>query len=178
MRIAALLLLTMTVGAAEVAPGGSAPAAPAEPVAITFLWDHYRSVAVVGEGVGQRRPAWIGTWDLEHVPVALPVPVQTVIGLFGYQRGRAEVPLAVAYRALAWRDDRGRLHLVAKGSALAGPQAEAWSPDSFVIDGKSVSSEDDNQSTQEGRVIEVAKPPSDRYQELLMTVQALCGDGI
>ena len=43
--------------AAEVSPGSVEPAAPAEPQAVIFLWDHYRSVAVVGEGVGLRRPA-------------------------------------------------------------------------------------------------------------------------
>ncbi len=164
--------------AAEVSPGSVEPAAPAEPQAVIFLWDHYRSVAVVGEGVGLRRPAWIGTWDLTPVTSPVPPPIQVLAGLFGYTHPITEPPLAVAYRALAWRDDQGRLHLVAKGSALAGPQADAWSPDSFVVDGPVVFSEDDQQATQQGRVVETVFPPSAAYQTHLLMIQVLCGDGI
>ncbi len=178
MRAAAAFLLAGALAAADIIPGSAQPAAPAEPAAVVFTWDHYRSVAVIGEGIGQRRPAWIGTWDTGAVPLGPPPELRAIIGLFGYGTHPVEAPLAVAYRALAWRDAQGRLHLIAKGSALAGPQAEAWSPDSFVIDGKAVSSEDDNQSTQEGTVVETILPPSDRYQHLLLTVQVLCGDGI
>jgi hypothetical protein len=176
-----LLLLCFAVlpaVAAEALPGEAAPAAPAEPIALVFTWDHYRSVAVVGDGIGPRRPAWIGTWDTTPVTYDPPGPLRVLLGLFGYDHAPAEAPLAVAYRAIAFRDGRGRLHLVAKGSALAGPQADQWSPDSFLIDGDHVVTIDDNANGNHGTVTETIIPPAERYQELLLQLQVLCGDGI
>jgi hypothetical protein len=90
-------------------PGAEAPMAPAEPCVLRFEWDRYRTVIVVGEGAGIVRPAWISTWD------------------------RATGAWQVAYRANAFRDARGRLHIDGRRSRDVGPESEGWSPDSFAF---------------------------------------------
>lgn len=90
-------------------PGAEAPAAPTEPCVLRFAWDRYRTIIVVGEGAGMVRPAWVSTWDL------------------------ASGAWQVAYRANAFRDARGRLHIDARRSRDVGPESEGWSPDSFAF---------------------------------------------
>ena len=87
-------------------PGRAAPVAPAKPVAIEFSWDGYRTVVVVGEGVGLMRPAWVATYETPYLTGTAANLVLPVLALWGYSQ-----PLAVAYRAQAFLDAQGRLHI-------------------------------------------------------------------
>jgi len=170
------------VDAAESGPGRAMPAAPAKPMAIEFTWEHYRSVVVIGEGVGQIRPAWVATYE---APVAVPglTLLDPVLGLFGY-RDSATVPvekLAVAYRAQAFLDAAGRVHLDARLAVISGPQADQWSPDSFIFTlPDKVETVDDNNSANAGLIERIVEPAKDAalYQSMLTKVQVVVGEGI
>lgn len=136
-------------------PGREAPVAAAPRVALRFLWDDYRTVVVVDDGVGITRPAWVGTWD------------------------KATGKLEVAYRAVCFRDARGRLHVDARRSLCVGPRAKSWSPDSFAFGQARMWTIDDRDSAHEGPAGEVisADGNGDEYRRLLGQVQALVEGG-
>ncbi len=194
------VLLALSVGTAnavegplfEPAPdaveagGGQAqavPAAPAKPLAIEFSWEQYRSVVVVGDGVGQMRPAWVATYEKPVVPALSLGFIGPIVGMFGYRGvGEAESEkLAVAYRAQAFLDADGHLHLDARLAVISGPQANRWSPDSFMFTLPDlVETVDDNHSANAGKIIRVVDPLVDAatYRTLLNQVQVVVGDGI
>ena len=163
-------------------PSDAAPAAPAKPMAIEFAWETYRSVVVIGEGVGQMRPAWVVTYE---APVVLPgmSMLTPVLGLFGYHSdGAAETEkLVVAYRAQAYLDATGRVHLDARQAVISGPQADQWSPDSFIFTlPNKVETVDDNNSSNAGHIERIVEPAKDAalYQSLLTKAQVTVGEGI
>ncbi len=162
-------------------PGRVPPAAPATPMAIEFTWETYRSVVVIGEGVGQLRPAWVATYE---APLEVPGQglVTPLLGLFGYQQSAEDAEkLVVAYRAQAYLDATGRVHLDARRAVISGPQADQWSPDSFVFTLPDlVETVDDNASANAGHIERVVIPTSAPavYQSLLTKVQVVVGDGI
>jgi hypothetical protein len=164
---------------AQVAP--VVPAAQAKPMAIEFTWDDYTSVVVIGDGIGQFRPAWVATYEQPVLTGSMFGIFQPVVGLFGYGETTSAPPLAVAYRAQAWLDAQGRLHIDAKSAVIAGPQADQWSPDSFIFTfPERVETVDDNASENHGKIDRVVDAVSQAaaYQELLTRVQVLVGDGI
>ena len=158
----ACLLVTAAFGpcAAAVAmpdenvPGRMQPAAPATPAAYRFHWDDYDSLVVVSEdavaGQPLRRPAWVVTYD---------------------QAGA----FVVGYRATAFRDAAGILHIDARKAAISGPQRDGWSPDSFAIssDGQ-VLSIDDRNSANTGRLTETTEATAgEPYRTLLRIAIAI-----
>ena len=158
------------------------PAAPAKPMAIEFTWETYRSVVVIGDGVGQLRPAWVTTYE---EPVAMPglLLLDPILGLFGYAQNAAAPAekLVVAYRAQAYLDATGRVHLDARRAVISGPQADQWSPDSFIFTlPDRVETVDDNASANAGHIERVIVPATEPglYQSLLTKVQVVVGDGI
>lgn len=168
---------------AAVAADADKPAAPAKPVAIEFSWEHYRSLVVVGEGVGQIRPAWVATYEAPTPTIPGLNLLNPILGIFGYHVDVAppNEALAVAYRAQAYLDATGRLHLDARQAVISGPQADQWSPDSFIFTlPDKVETVDDNQSANAGvidRVIDPLKDPA-AYGSALGKVQVVVGDGI
>lgn len=173
---------TPKTDAAEINPGRATPAAPAKAMAIEFTWEHYRSVVVIGDGVGQVRPAWVATYE---APVAVPglTLLDPIFGLFGYHNvvKQPVEKLAVAYRAQAYVDATGRVHLDARQAVISGPQVDGWSPDSFVFTLPNlVATEDDRGDSNEGiieRIVDAIKDP-ELYRAFLTKVQVVVGDGI
>jgi hypothetical protein len=156
------------------------PAAPAKPMAIEFTWETYRSVVVIGEGVGQLRPAWVTTYEEPLTGRGLHM-VNPLLRLFGYQAPVPAEKLVVAYRAQAYLDGTGRVHLDARRAVISGPQADQWSPDSFIFTlPDRVETVDDNASANVGRIERVVLPGTAPalYQSLLTKVQVVVGDGI
>ena len=169
------------MGAAPAPREPVVPVGQPKPMAIEFTWDDYTSVVVVGDGIGQFRPAWVATYEQPVVSGTLLGIFQPVVGLFGYGDTVQAPPLAVAYRAQAWLDAQGRLHIDAKSAVIAGPQADQWSPDSFIFTfPERVETVDDNASENHGRIDRVveASAQAEAYQTLLTRVQVLVGDGI
>ena len=163
-------------------PATSAPAAPAKPMAIEFTWENYHSVVVIGDGVGQMRPAWVVT---NEAPVVVPglSLIDPVLGLFGYHNAAAPSveKLVVAYRAQAYLDATGRVHLDARQAVISGPQADQWSPDSFIFTlPNKVETVDDNNSSNAGHIERIIEPAKDAalYQSLLTKAQVTVGEGI
>ena len=168
--------------AAENGPGSAAPAAPAKPMAIEFSWETYRSVVVIGDGVGLMRPAWVATYE---APISVPglTMLDPVLGMFGYHYSDAPPAekLVVAYRAQAYLDATGSVHLDARQAVISGPQADQWSPDSFVFTlPNQVKTVDDNNSANAGHIERIVEPAKDAvlYQSMLTKVQVVVGDGI
>ncbi len=157
-------------------PGRVAPANPAKPLAIEFSWDGYHTLVVVGEGVGLMRPAWVATYEAPLLTgtaanIALPF-----ITIFGYGR-----KLAVAYRAQAFLDAQGRLHIDARKAVIVGPLADEWFPDSFRFTlPELVETLDDQDSGNRGTVECVIDPATDPalFETLQTRAQVLVGDGI
>ena len=169
----------MGIAAAEFPKPGRGPAPAAQ--AIIFHWDTYRTLLVVGDGVGTTRPAWVVTYENPPMTVLNAPGIGTLIGLFGYEFGRREPQQVVAYRAQAFADDAGIIHLDARKAVIAGPQAQAWSPDSFAIHpDASVTSEDDNGNGHAGkvesRVLQTVDPV--RYREFLTEARIAAGGDI
>lgn len=137
------------------APGRDLPAGPPPLVARRFDWDDYRTVVVVDDGVGVTRPAWVGTWE------------------------KATGKWQVAYRAVAFRDARGRLHVDARKSQCVGPRSRGWSPDSFAFGLARMWTVDDRDSAHEaaGGEIIPADTQAALYRSLLSQVQALVEGG-
>ncbi|MBA3707293.1 MAG: hypothetical protein H0W83_00565 [Planctomycetes bacterium] len=130
--------------------GRDAPASPAREAAYVFVWEDYHSVVVVQPGSGLIRPALVIT----------------------YQGSGDNV--AVAYRAMAFRDVRGVLHIDARNALLSGPQSRNWSPDSFLFLSPSVvSTLDDQNRAQSGVLTGVIPSGQDEYRSLLMTAEAI-----
>ncbi len=138
-------------------PGHEIPAAPAEAMVLRFDWDTYATVIVVGEGVGMVKPAWVGTWD------------QGVQGAF-----------VVAYRASAFRDARGRLHIDARNANDVGPQSQGWSPDSFAVGTQVLWSLDDRGSGHQAAMGEIIPATVNQalWRRELQRVQALVEGGL
>ena len=157
-------------------PGRAAPVAPAKPVAIEFSWDGYRTVVVVGEGVGLMRPAWVATYETPYLTGTAANLVLPVLALWGYSQ-----PLAVAYRAQAFLDAQGRLHIDARKAVMSGPQADAWYPDNFRFTlPQLVETMDDQESGNRGSIDCVIEPLTEPalFDTLQTRVQVLVGDGI
>ena len=200
MRFLLILALPALVAAVEGPVAGPLPAPPkatpgaagavrepalaggqAKPMAIEFTWDDYTSVVVVGDGIGTFRPAWVATYEKPAVSGSVLGILQPVVGLFGYGGPAQEPSLAVAYRAQAWLDGQGRLHIDARSAVIVGPQADQWSPDSFVFTFPDrVETVDDNASENHGRIDLVVDGSVQEaaYQTLLTRLQVLVGDGI
>ena len=158
-----------------------APVGQPKPMAIEFTWDDYTSVVVVGDGIGQFRPAWVATYEKPVVSGSLLGIFRPVLGLFGYAEAVQAPPLAVAYRAQAWLDAQSRLHIYAKSAVIVGPQAHQWSPDSFIFTfPERVETVDDNASENHGRIDRLVDAAAQAavYQTLITRVQVLVGDGI
>lgn len=137
-------------------PGIDAPASPAEPCVIAFDWDEYHTVVVVGEGVGMVKPAWVTTYDRE--------PRTFIVG----------------YRATAYRDARGRLHINARRALDVGPKAKEWSPDSFAFGDKllwAVDDENRGQSAPMGSLL-LAATEAKGWRSALLQAQALVEGGL
>ena len=135
-------------------PGHDEPVSPAAPCVLSFDWDTYRTVIVVGEGVGLVKPAWVTTFEN---------------GAFH-----------VGYRATAFRDARGRLHIDARHARDVGPQAENWIPDSFAFGDKVLWTLDDQGSGHTADMGTTLAAASDRaaWQAELQKVQALIEGGL
>lgn len=162
-------------------PGDEVPAAPAKPVAVEFTWEDYRSLVVVGDGVGQIRPAWVVTYEKPLLPDAGGTILGPVFGLFGYHDEKPVEKLVVAYRAQAWLDAQGRMHIDAKSAVISGPQADDWSPDSFVFTFPDrVETVDDQDRSNRGTIDRLIDPVKDAaaYQLLMTKAQVSVGDGI
>ena len=138
----------------ENAPGRVQPAQAAAPAAYRFHWDDYDSLVVVSDAplAGQplRRPAWVVTYD---------------------QAGA----FVVGYRATAFRDGAGILHIDARKAAISGPQREGWSPDSFAISGDGqVLTIDDRNSANTGQLTETTEASAgEAYRRLLRIAIAI-----
>lgn len=135
-------------------PGHDAPAAAAEACVLRFDWDGYRTVIVVGDGVGMVKPAWVTT----------------------YKNGEFHV----GYRATAFRDARGRLHVDARHASDVGPHADNWIPDSFAFGSRLLWTLDDQGSghtAEMGELLTAAADPP-LWQQELQRVQALIEGGL
>jgi hypothetical protein len=119
-------------------------------VAIRFDWDDYQTLVVVGPDVGKahRTSAWVVTYTPEG-------------------------KVTVAYRAAAFRDAAGLIHIDARRAIITGPMADDWSPDSFAIapDG-TVYAIDDQNRTNTGKVIERIEASSPAYREVMAVAVA------
>ena len=169
----------VTAAGAEFPKPGKGPAPAAQ--VIYFRWDTYRTLLVVGDGVGTTRPAWVVTYENPPHQVFNALGIGTVIGLFGYELSQREPQQVVAYRAQAFADDAGVIHLDARKAVIAGPQAQAWSPDSFAVHpDASVTSEDDNGNGNAGqvelRILQTADP--ERYRAFLTEARIAAGGDI
>lgn len=137
-------------------PGMETPVSPAEPSVIEFDWDEYHTVIVVGEGAGMVKPAWVTTYERE--------PRKFIVG----------------YRATAYRDARGRLHVNAHRAVDVGPKAKEWSPDSFAFGDKLIWAVDDEnrgQSAAMGTMLPAATEAK-AWRAALLQVQALIEGGL
>ncbi len=121
---------------------------------LRFDWDTYRTIIVVGEGVGMVKPAWVAT----------------------FEKGEFHV----GYRATAFRDARDRLHIDARHASDVGPNASNWIPDSFAFGHKLLWTLDDQDSGHTGGMGEVVTAASDRAAWLAerQHLQALIEGGL
>ena len=146
-------------------PGREAPASPSEPMAVTFKWDDYITRVVVAPATSNkslRAPAWVVTYDLEN-------------------------HVRVAYRATAFRDKDGLLHIDSRKALMVGPQApkvqtdpnDGWSADSFVFfpDG-TVKTIDDRNSRNGGTVSETVSGKDSSYKRLLLIAMAIVREAL
>lgn len=162
-------------------PGQEAAQAGAPAQALEFIWDGYHSLVVVGQGEGLRRPAWVVTWEGPRPQPPTPLGV-ALAGLFAYRPSLPRPPVAVAYRALAWLDAAGRVHIDARKAVLRGAKRENWSPDSFMFTlPDRVDSIDDNpeHAGNRGRIDRRILPESQaaEYRRLLLFAQAMAEGG-
>lgn len=156
------------VGEVVEPPPIAAPHAPAKPAAIILRWDRYRTLVVIDTSAGLLKPCWVVT--LSTMPEQIPTPR----GPITLARGQ----VVVAYRAQAYHDKDGVLHIDARRARLGGIMAGNWSPDSFAVTpAKEVSSRDDD-PTHPSNSGEVEKEVSaetqrEEYRRLMFTAQAL-----
>jgi hypothetical protein len=139
----------------DLLPGRVEPESPADAVAYRLQWDGYTSLVVIGPGNGIIRPCWVVTFD-----------------------GANEI--LVAYRAKAYHDKDGILHVDAREAVISGPKANQWSPDSFAITpDNTVYTLDDGDRGNAGSVLEKIVPePGGVFERLLGMVQAMASDSI
>ncbi len=86
----------------------------------------------------------------------------------------------VGYRASAFRDARGRLHIDARKARDVGPSAGNWIPDSFAFGHKLLWTLDDQgsgHSAEMGEVVQAAAEPAG-WQTELLRAQALIEGGL
>lgn len=138
-------------------PGREQPASLPDPVALTFVWDDYRTRVVVAPattGKGLRSPAWVVTYSMDDQVV-------------------------VAYRATAFRDKTGLLHIDARNAIITGPRRSEWSPDSFSIapDG-SIQAIDDKNRGNGGTVTETVQPQDPAYRRMLLIAMAIVREAL
>ncbi len=135
-------------------PGLEIPVSAAEACVLRFAWDTYTSVIVVGEGVGMVKPAWVAT----------------------FEKGG----FIVGYRATAFRDGVGRLHIDARRARDVGPNADNWIPDSFAFGTRLVWTLDDQGHGNAGEMGEVVTAAANRaaWQADMQRVEALIEGGL
>jgi hypothetical protein len=149
-------------------PPIAAPHSPAKPSALILRWDRYRTLVAIDTSAGLLKPCWVVT--LSTMPEQIPTPR----GPITLARGQ----VVVSYRAQAYYDKDGVLHIDARHARLGGIMAGNWSPDSFAITpAKEVSSRDDD-PTHPSNSGEVEKEVSaetqrEEYRRLMFTAQAL-----
>lgn len=137
-------------------PGAEQPASPAEACVVEFDWDEYRTLVVVGEGAGIVKPAWVATYERD--------PRRFIVG----------------YRATAYRDARGRLHINARRATDVGPMAKDWSPDSFAFGDRLLWAVDDENRGQSAPMGTLTPAAADRsaWHRALLLAQALVEGGL
>jgi hypothetical protein len=90
-------------------PGRATPVAAAKPGNYHIVWDDgTESLVKVGKADGLKNPALVTTRDKAGQVMA-------------------------TYQATAFVDDQGSTHIDGRGATVGGPQAQAYSPDSFAI---------------------------------------------
>lgn len=166
------------------APGQAAPATAVASQAIIIVWDTWRTVVVIGDGVGVQRPAWVATYYRDAAAIKRDPNLLAQAKRRGFDPTRHEAMPLVAYRALAFTDAQGRLHIDARkaviGGALSGSRS-AWIPDSFMVTPPtSVLTMDDEEShpPNTGEVTERIPGGSPRFRELYALILLAVGGGI
>lgn len=144
------------------------PHAPAKPGALILRWDRYRTLVAIDTSAGLLKPCWVVTLT------TMPEQIPTLRGPVTLARGQ----VVVAYRAQAYYDKDGILHIDARRARLGGIMAGNWSPDSFAITpAKEVSSRDDDPThpSNSGEVEKEvpAETQRDEYRRLMFTAQSL-----
>jgi hypothetical protein len=139
-------------------PGQDPAVAPAPMMAYRFRWDGYESLVVIGSAIGQVRPAWVATYGGEK---------------------RKEGEVAVFYPAVAFLDGKGRVHIDARRTPVAGPERKGWSPDSFAFASNRVFTCDDRGSSHTAWLGAAVDPQrnSAEYRRLLGRVLGLFAGG-
>ena len=149
-------------------PLSATPFAPARPAAWIVRWDHYRTLIVIDASAGRVKPAWVAT--MTTVAERIPTPDGDV----ALSKGQ----VLVAYRATAFRDKDGALHIDSRHAFKSGPMADNWVPDSFAIGtDRMVVAQDDNpnhppNAGEVEREVDAATDPAE-YRRLLFTAQGL-----
>lgn len=155
------------VGEAVEPPPIAAPHAPARPGAMILRWDRYRTLVVIDSSAGLLKPCWVVTLS------TMPEQIPTARGPITLARGQ----VVVAYRAQAYYDKDGILHIDARRARLSGIMANNWSPDSFAISPtKEVSSRDDDPThpSNSGEIEkEIPAEQREEYRRLMFTAQTL-----
>lgn len=149
-------------------PPIAAPHAPAKPAAMILRWDRYRTLVVIDTSAGLVKPCWVVT--LSTMPEQIPTPR----GPITLARGQ----VVVSYRAQAYHDKDGILHIDARHARLGGIMAGNWSPDSFAVSPtKEVTTRDDDPThpSNSGEIEKEVSPETQReeYRRLMFTAQAL-----
>lgn len=149
-------------------PLSAVPFAPAKPAAWIVRWDHYRTLIVIDASAGRVKPAWVAT--MTTVAERIPTRDGDVVV------GKGQV--IVAYRATAFRDKDGSLHIDSRHAFKSGPMADNWVPDSFAIGtDRMVVAQDDNpdhppNAGEVEREVDAVTDPAE-YRRLLFTAQGL-----
>ena len=141
------------------------PFAAAKSGAWWVRWDDYRTLIVVEESASMLRPAWI----------------VTLVAVNG--QGGAQGQVAVAYRAQAYRDKEGTLHVDAHHAVMTGTMAARWSPDSFALgtDKQVATHDDDPTHDSNAGVVEKEIPGgehAEEYRTLLRGAQSIIEDNL
>jgi hypothetical protein len=173
----------------EDSPGQPPAVAPVSPRALIIHWELYRTVVVIGDGIGLRRPAWVATYYRDEAAVASEPGLVAMARRGGFRPERwADQPL-IGYRGLAFTDAKGRIHIDARKSVVVGPLAgtrggpDAWIPDSFMLTPPTrIDAVDDEPShpANQGVLHETIDPAQapDRYRALLEAAQQAVVTGI
>jgi hypothetical protein len=156
-RLAALGLPRQPVVLAS-EPGRAEPAAPAPAVLLRFNWVDNRTMVLIEEGAGRVRPAWVVTLQQDSLH-----------------------QVATAYRARAYRDRTGAVHIdahqVDRRDGQTGTKADTWFPDSFAFPGGTrILAIDDQEGRQlhAGEIDLVLRPvDGDAYARLAHFVRCL-----